>query len=375
MLGIFATQRMEPWWNDPDTFDPDRFAEPRREDKSHRYAWAPFGGGAHKCIGLHFGGMEVKAILHQMGEHLVSAGYKDLHVYDLKGRHVNALLRQWQAAALSPATQKNRMAVLRWWAAHIGKADMLKADNAAYGIAKRQIMPTGSKARQLTPEHLSRVQNAHGRMSLELQRAFGLRRQEAIKIKPHQADQGAALVLQGSWCKGGQGRSIPILTAAQREVLEQAKALARFQGASLIPKGKTYAQQLHSYEGHCRRANLDKMHGLRHAYAQERFAALAGFLAPAAGGPSRGQPIPFSRLRDRETSNGGSFRGGCAQRRTVSFCRPRREQRRHGWIAAGGPAQLPFFGTHFWFASVEIAACDIVLLLQRRSRGHIVREF
>jgi cytochrome P450 len=66
IVGIYATQRMEPWWSDPDRFDPERFAEHRREDKSHRYAWAPFGGGAHKCIGLHFGSMEVKAIMHQL---------------------------------------------------------------------------------------------------------------------------------------------------------------------------------------------------------------------------------------------------------------------------------------------------------------------
>jgi cytochrome P450 len=26
----------------------------------------PFGGGAHKCIGLHFADMQVKAILHQV---------------------------------------------------------------------------------------------------------------------------------------------------------------------------------------------------------------------------------------------------------------------------------------------------------------------
>jgi cytochrome P450 len=26
----------------------------------------PFGGNVHKCIGIHFGGMEVKAILHQL---------------------------------------------------------------------------------------------------------------------------------------------------------------------------------------------------------------------------------------------------------------------------------------------------------------------
>ncbi|ANN16877.1 cytochrome P450 [Amycolatopsis orientalis] len=53
-------------WTDPMRFDPDRFGEERREDKSHRYAWMPFGGGAHKCIGLHFGTFEVKALLHEM---------------------------------------------------------------------------------------------------------------------------------------------------------------------------------------------------------------------------------------------------------------------------------------------------------------------
>ncbi|MFO7192852.1 MAG: cytochrome P450 [Thermocrispum agreste] len=66
VLGVYPTQRMEPWWSNPDVFDPERFAEPRREDKSHRFAWMPFGGGAHKCIGMHFGTMEVKAIMHQL---------------------------------------------------------------------------------------------------------------------------------------------------------------------------------------------------------------------------------------------------------------------------------------------------------------------
>lgn len=54
------------YWTNPDTFDPLRFSEERREDKSHRFAWVPFGGGAHKCIGMHFGTFEVKAILHEM---------------------------------------------------------------------------------------------------------------------------------------------------------------------------------------------------------------------------------------------------------------------------------------------------------------------
>ncbi|NMN95906.1 cytochrome P450 [Antrihabitans stalactiti] len=66
MLGVQASHRLEPWWTNPDTFDPERFAEPRREDKLHKNAFNPFGGGVHKCIGMFFGGMEVKALMHQL---------------------------------------------------------------------------------------------------------------------------------------------------------------------------------------------------------------------------------------------------------------------------------------------------------------------
>ena len=58
--------RLPELWTDPDKFDPDRFAEPRAEHKRHRYAFAPFGGGAHKCIGMVFGQLEIKTILHRL---------------------------------------------------------------------------------------------------------------------------------------------------------------------------------------------------------------------------------------------------------------------------------------------------------------------
>ncbi|MBV9872140.1 MAG: cytochrome P450 [Frankiaceae bacterium] len=57
---------MPEFWTNPYAFDPDRFTEPRREDKNHRYAWVPFGGGAHKCIGMYFGTQEVKTLLHHL---------------------------------------------------------------------------------------------------------------------------------------------------------------------------------------------------------------------------------------------------------------------------------------------------------------------
>lgn len=61
-----TNHHMPEWWPEPERFDPERFAPERREDKVHKYAWAPFGGGAHKCIGLHFAGMQVKSVLHQV---------------------------------------------------------------------------------------------------------------------------------------------------------------------------------------------------------------------------------------------------------------------------------------------------------------------
>ena len=65
-VGLWHLHHMEEYWPNPSRFDPERFAEPRREDKSHRYAYMPFGNGVHKCIGMHFGGMEVKAAMHQL---------------------------------------------------------------------------------------------------------------------------------------------------------------------------------------------------------------------------------------------------------------------------------------------------------------------
>jgi cytochrome P450 len=57
---------MEEYWTNPAAFDPERFSEDRREDRSHRLAWQPFGGGVHKCIGLYFAGLEVKSIMHRL---------------------------------------------------------------------------------------------------------------------------------------------------------------------------------------------------------------------------------------------------------------------------------------------------------------------
>lgn len=72
-----------------------------------------------------------------------------------------------------------------------------------------------------------------------------------------------------------------------------------FAGAgSLIPPHKNFIQQRRTYDGQCKTAGLNRMHGLRHRYAQMRYEALTGWKAPAAGGPSMKSLTPAQRIQD-----------------------------------------------------------------------------
>jgi cytochrome P450 len=64
-MPLLYNYRDPTWWTDPERFDPDRFSPERAEHKRNNFAFTPFGGGAHKCIGLHFASMQVKCFLHQ----------------------------------------------------------------------------------------------------------------------------------------------------------------------------------------------------------------------------------------------------------------------------------------------------------------------
>lgn len=215
---------------------------------------------------------------------LREAGFRQMTASSFKGKHVQVLLDRWQGEDLSSGTIKNRLSHLRWWAEMIGKAGILPADNTQLGVAERRYVTNISKARELG-RGLDQITDAHVRMSLQLQAAFGLRRKESLLFQPRYADRGDHLALKGSWTKGGRERTVPITTAEQREVLQAAHRLAG--AGSLIPAHKNYIQQRHTYDGQCKAAGLSNMHGLRHQYAQMRYEALTGWAAPAAGGPPR----------------------------------------------------------------------------------------
>ena len=81
-------------------------------------------------------------------------------------------------------------------------------------------------------------------------------------------------------------------------MLEEVKAFVK--GGSLIPAQLNYVQQLHRYERQLRNVGLSKLHGLRHAYAQQRYEELTGWRAPVAGGPTSKELMPEQLALDYE---------------------------------------------------------------------------
>ena len=223
-------------------------------------------------------------MLNQIANQLQEMGYRRMTTRSLKPKHVDALVKRWLGEGMAAGTIKNRMNCLRWWAAKVDRRNVIARSNEFYGIPDRQFVSNESKAVAVDSQALASIQDDHVRMSLELQRAFGLRREEAIKFMPGFADQGDHIRLKASWTKGGKSRVVPILCQDQRTVLDRAHRLAA--NGSLIPSQKSYIQQLRAYERHTTQAGLSKLHGLRHAYAQARYEQLTGWSCPAAGGPS-----------------------------------------------------------------------------------------
>lgn len=228
----------------------------------------------------HYHGMSgrLKAMfleLHQMG-------YETTHLDRIKQKHIAILVKHWQEKGIGVSTIKNRMSDLRFICKEHGRHNVVKS-NDEYSIGKRTYQPTKNKAIEVEP---SRIGDHHVATSVRLQQLFGLRREEAIKIIPHQADRGDYLYLQGSWTKGGIERKVPIRTQGQRDALEAAKKITEY-GESLIPKDKNYIQQRRVYDRVTHEAGFRNLHGLRHAYAQSRYKELTGWAAPIAGGPTR----------------------------------------------------------------------------------------
>jgi site-specific recombinase XerC len=237
-------------------------------------------------------------ILDLIANQLQALGFRRMQPTSIKPKHVDALLAHWREQGISAGTLKNRLSALRWWAKKVNKPSIIARDNGVYGIGKRTCVAKESKAQDLDDKKLSLIADQYVRLSLRLQAAFGLRREESIKFSPSYAVQKDHIKLKSSWTKGGRARTVPIRNDEQRRLLEEVKALAR--GGALIPPHLNYVKQLHRYERQIRKAGLSQQHGLRHGYAQLRYFELTGWVCPVRGGLPSKELNPEQRALDHQ---------------------------------------------------------------------------
>ena len=234
--------------------------------------------------------------LKAMFKELHNLGYETTHIGRVKQKHIEILVNHWQKAGVSIGSIKNRMSDLRFVCREFNRNNVVKS-NDDYKIGKRCYVPSENKA--MNDPNFDAINDDYIRCSIELQRVFGLRREESIKIIPAIADSGTLLRLKASWTKGGIPRAIPIRTKEQRYWLDQAKNLTGKKG-SLIPKDKTYIQQRRIYDRLTRIAGFKNLHELRHAYAQNRYFEITGWHAPINGGKNRSELTKQERLLDQQ---------------------------------------------------------------------------
>jgi len=223
--------------------------------------------------------IHIAKTLHQLG-------YKLDSLRSMKQRHIVALVKHWQQQGDNAGSIKNRMSHLRWLMIKFNKSTVIP-NNDQLGIAKRVYVDHCDKSRTLSETDLNALRDPLMRHSLKAQQLFGLRLEESLKIQPYVADAGDSLYIKSSWAKGGRARRIPILTAAQRTWLEEAKQLVQHKSHSMIPADTSYKTYRKRFEKSCERAGVDHRHGLRHHYAQNRYLALTGWPSPVKGSPSK----------------------------------------------------------------------------------------
>ncbi len=254
------------------------------------------------CRSNRDGGFSTQAtrsrILDLIANQLQVLGFRRMQASSLKPKHIDALLAKWRGQGISTGTLKNRLSALRWWAKKVNKPSIIARDNSIYGIGKREYVAKESKAQKLDDKKLSLISDPYVTLSLRLQAAFGLRREESIKFNPTYAMQGDHIKLKSSWTKGGRARTVPITNEEQRRLLEVVKALAR--GGALIPPHLNYVKQLHRYEKQTQKAGLYRLHGLRHGYAQRRYVELTELVCPVAGGLPSKELNPEQRALDHK---------------------------------------------------------------------------
>jgi len=245
---------------------------------------------------------------------LREANFMIANVTNLRGKHIEALTERWAKEELAASTIQARLSVLRGFAVWIGKPGLVREPEH---YLPKHIVQRSYVAREDKSwvghgvdfdEVLTRLaaEDSHVAMQVRLIRAFGLRRKEAVMLKPNRADKGGYLAV-GDGTKGGRDRVVPIDSNEKRAVLDAAKALAgSSMDAHMGSPGRTLQQNLDRISNLVRKHGIAKadlgvsLHGLRHEYSHSRYREKAGAEIPLKGGVTDRETERAARLEVSE---------------------------------------------------------------------------
>ena len=238
---------------------------------------------------------------------------------NLGGRHVQAMVDLWRSDRLAAATIQTYLSFLRGLAGWIGKPGLVRKP-AAYGLDMAQYQRhevarrdrTWSAAGIAIEPLIEEIcaYDIHVGAALRLIHAFGLRRKEAVMMRPHvcvvpfgatgiaperRKAEFYLWVCQGS--KGGRPRYLPIATDEQARALTYAQEVTPSREAHMSRPGRDLRQNLNRFSYVMRRFGLSLKergvtgHGLRHEALVAVWIEATGVAPPIRGGPTVAREI------------------------------------------------------------------------------------
>jgi len=224
-------------------------------------------------------------------------GYKVHRPKNFCEKHMKVLVQHMEDAGKAASTIAGRVSTMRRFAEWIGKPGMIKpavhyardpASVKRSTVAQRDKTWSGQGVDPNDKIWAVFQADKHVGIQLLLMFTFGMRRQEAFLLRPHEADRGTWLDIERG-TKGNRPRSWPLRHEYEREVLELAKELAGTPGRSTIPpeyslKSWTthFYHVLHKF-GISRKGGITP-HGLRHERINREYLDITGHLSPIKGG-------------------------------------------------------------------------------------------
>lgn len=247
-----------------------------------------------------------KDVVYAAIRRLHELGYKIQDPKNLGERHIEVLVKHWWYCQHKKIkTIQNDLSRLRVFCGMLGKPGMVGA------VEKYLPDVDPSQLKVRSAAQTTKSWSGHGidlvatfrkvdehdsqlGLMLRLQLGLGLRREEVLKCNPHVQDYGNYLQVLPGMGKGGRWRNIPIMSSAQRELLDYVKARAPKNKPlgweySHFGKPASLEQNIRRYENLMASLGFTKAnagvtgHGLRAQFAENK-ALLLGMVPPTMGG-------------------------------------------------------------------------------------------